>query len=165
MGYDQFGVINKIKWTWPQLKSQCYVLSTASATYGIWLFSLKFGFPGPWQGHIYVRFTCLWFIWSQIKSTYCVSKPWDFSVLIKVNGPCYLIILHMKKKKPPRLRKHCLIIIANKLFLMLTLVRCTTFANKLLLTKIATIVYPSKAQKNTAFIFQHWNVTLENQGN
>lgn len=60
-----------------------------------------------------------------------------------------------EKKKPPRLRKHCLIIIANKPFFMLTLVRCTTFANKLLLTKIATIVYPSKAQKNTAFIFQH----------
>lgn len=57
----QFGIINKIELIWPQLNSWCDLLSIAADFYHIWP-SLKSEFPGPWQGHDYVRFIPQWFI-------------------------------------------------------------------------------------------------------
>lgn len=61
-GCGQFWIINKTELIWPQLDSLRDLQSAAAGIYSIWLFSLKFGSPGPRQGHGYVRLICLWFI-------------------------------------------------------------------------------------------------------
>lgn len=86
--------------------------------------------------------------WSHIKSIYCLSKNCSYIVQWPL-----LFNLTTHGKKPASLRKHCFIVTVNTLFYA-KLSEIYHACQQITLGKIATIVYPSKAQKNTVFTFQ-----------